>query len=164
MLLQTRCQAAVPGKCYKQHNLPVPSIRWQTRARHATLQLSALDERCAAATTAETTQNLSAWLPAFAISGASSVLTLLYASAALADDGLAYDPTEGSEFFKNVAGAAYVVLVTFFAYRVLTRRADKARTEVRHLQWTAHNKVLAQWRKLTPWIAVAEAGGTRFQG
>jgi hypothetical protein len=150
MLLQTRCRVATPGQRHSQYNLPVPSIRWQTRARHGTLPLSALDERCAAATQAETTHNLSSWLPAFAIPGASSVLTLFYASAALADDGLAYDPTEGSEFFKNVAGAAYVVLVAFFAYRVLTRRADKARTEVRRLQSTPQSKVLAHSINLTP--------------
>jgi hypothetical protein len=62
---------------------------------------------------------------------AASMLALLCADAAAAADGLAYDPTDGSEFFKNVAGAAYVALVSFFAYRVLTRRAKKARTEVR---------------------------------
>ena len=68
-----------------------------------------------------------AWLPAAATA---ALATLLDAHAAAAEEGLAYDPTEGSEFFKNVAGAAYVALVAFFAFRVLTRRAKKARTEV----------------------------------
>jgi hypothetical protein len=132
MLLQARCRAACTPTRHNQCNPLLPSIRCQTGVRHATLPLSALDERCRTAATAAKPTCTDSWLPALALPGASSVLTLLYASAAMADDGLAYDPTEGSEFFKNVAGGAYVVLVVFFAYRVLSRRAVKARTEVRH--------------------------------
>ena len=37
-----------------------------------------------------------------------------------------YDPTAGSDFLRNVAGAAYVVLLVVFAFRLLRRRADFA--------------------------------------
>ena len=37
-----------------------------------------------------------------------------------------YDPSAGSEFLRNVAGAAYVVLLVIFAFRLLRRRADFA--------------------------------------
>jgi len=37
-----------------------------------------------------------------------------------------YDPSAGSDFLRNVAGAAYVVLLVVFAFRLLRRRADFA--------------------------------------
>lgn len=37
-----------------------------------------------------------------------------------------YDPSAGSDFLRNVAGAAYVVLLVIFAFRLLRRRADFA--------------------------------------
>lgn len=47
---------------------------------------------------------------------------------ALAADPVAYDPAAGSDVLKNVAGVAYVVLLVVFAFRLLRRRADTART------------------------------------
>lgn len=37
-----------------------------------------------------------------------------------------YDPSAVSDFLRNVAGAAYVVLLVIFAFRLLRRRADFA--------------------------------------
>ena len=55
--------------------------------------------------------------------------------AAWADDlpaaaGITYNGAAGEDFLKNAAGAAYVVLVGFFLYRVLARRAKRAREQV----------------------------------
>jgi hypothetical protein len=50
--------------------------------------------------------------------------------AAMAADGLAYDPSGGSEFFQNLAGVGYIILVAVFLFRVLTRRAKRAREQV----------------------------------
>lgn len=45
-----------------------------------------------------------------------------------ADMGL-YDPSNGKEFLVNAAGAGYVMLVTYFLYRVLTKRARRFKEE-----------------------------------
>lgn len=55
---------------------------------------------------------------------------LLAEGAFAADDGLSYNPTGGEEFIKNLAGGAYIFLVAVFLYRVLTRRAKRAREQV----------------------------------
>jgi len=54
--------------------------------------------------------------------------TLAPALAAAAADAPSYDATAGSDFLKNVAGAAYVVLLVVFAFRLLRRRATTATT------------------------------------
>jgi hypothetical protein len=77
---------------------------------------------------------------------------LLSTSEALAaTDGVAYNNAAGEDFIKNVAGTAYVILVGFFLYRVLTRRAKRAKEQVVHedgmqfalllpLETTTHNE------------------------
>jgi hypothetical protein len=55
---------------------------------------------------------------------------LLPANEVLAADGVAYNNAAGEEFIKNVAGTGYVILVGFFLYRVLTRRAKRAKEQV----------------------------------
>ena len=65
--------------------------------------------------------------------GAAMLGFFLSALAASADEAatalpakIPYDPSAGSEFLRNVAGAAYVVLLVIFAFRLLRRRADFA--------------------------------------
>lgn len=57
------------------------------------------------------------------------------ADAAAAPVNLAYDPSGGSESIKNFGGIAYVLLVAAFLYKVLGRRAQRARVEVSALEW-----------------------------
>jgi hypothetical protein len=49
--------------------------------------------------------------------------------AASDDSGVAYDPSGGEGLVKTVSGALYVGLVSFFLWRVLGRRARRARQE-----------------------------------
>ncbi len=49
---------------------------------------------------------------------------------ALADIDAKYDPTQGSESVKTIAGVFYAGLLAVFAFRLLTRRARKFREEV----------------------------------
>jgi hypothetical protein len=63
-----------------------------------------------------------------------TTLSLCLADASLAmeqgSSGLTYNPTGGEEFFKNLAGVAYIILVAVFLFRVFTRRAKRAREQV----------------------------------
>ncbi|EIE21091.1 hypothetical protein COCSUDRAFT_33788 [Coccomyxa subellipsoidea C-169] len=54
---------------------------------------------------------------------------LLAAGPAIAEDGLKYEPGAGADVVKQVAGAAYVVLLAVFAVRLLTKRAKFATEE-----------------------------------
>ncbi len=47
-----------------------------------------------------------------------------------ATSAVTYNNADGGDFIKNVAGAAYVLLVGWFLWRVLRRRAKRAREEV----------------------------------
>jgi len=42
----------------------------------------------------------------------------------------AYNPAEGEEVIKNVAGGAYLILVLIFFYRLLRKRAYTGTTQV----------------------------------
>ena len=55
--------------------------------------------------------------------------TLAHPLAAFAEETVAYDPASGSDFLKNVAGAAYVVLLVVFAARLLRKRATTATSQ-----------------------------------
>lgn len=55
--------------------------------------------------------------------------TLTAVGQALADEGLKYDPSSGADTVKNVAGAAYAVLLAVFALRLLNKRAKFATEE-----------------------------------
>jgi hypothetical protein len=63
---------------------------------------------------------------------------LLLASAlpvppALAEEGLTYDSSRGEGIVKTLSGTLYIGLLLYFLFKVLNRRARKAREEVRHL-------------------------------
>lgn len=55
--------------------------------------------------------------------------TLATPLAAAAADKVAYDAAAGSDFLKNAAGAAYVVLLVVFAARLLRKRATTATSQ-----------------------------------
>jgi hypothetical protein len=50
----------------------------------------------------------------------------------MAEDAM-YSAAAQSEFLTNLAGVGYIILVGFFLYRVLTRRAKRFREEVRNI-------------------------------
>lgn len=58
---------------------------------------------------------------------------LLVCEPAIADVEAKYNPTQGSESVKSIAGVFYAGLLAVFAFRLLTRRAKKFREEVRCL-------------------------------
>jgi hypothetical protein len=51
------------------------------------------------------------------------------AAAAAEEVAVRYEGAAGGEFVKNLSGAFYVLLVAYFGYRVLTRRAKRATTD-----------------------------------
>lgn len=50
---------------------------------------------------------------------------------ALAEEGLKYDSSRGEGIVKTLSGALYIGLLLYFLFKVLNRRARKAREEVR---------------------------------
>lgn len=44
-------------------------------------------------------------------------------------DGSTYNPEQGSETFKNIAGVGYIILVVFYFFWLLKKRAERATTE-----------------------------------
>lgn len=68
-------------------------------------------------------------LLALAATCASAALPAPLLAAATAPPAADYDPTAGSDVLKNVAGAAYVVLIIVFAVRLLRRRAATATSQ-----------------------------------
>lgn len=73
---------------------------------------------------------------------------------ALADVGAKYDPSQGSESVKNIAGVFYAGLLAIFAFRLLTRRAKKFREEVSHPGLSGrimHLLEILQACSLPPW-------------
>lgn len=65
------------------------------------------------------------FLSALAASAAEEAVAAAATTAALPAK-IPYDPSAGSDFLRNVAGVAYVVLLVVFAFRLLRRRADFA--------------------------------------
>lgn len=55
--------------------------------------------------------------------------TMALAPAALAADGVVYNPQDGAETLKTVAGVAYIGLVIFYFVRLFQKRADKFTSE-----------------------------------
>ncbi|KAJ9510635.1 hypothetical protein QJQ45_027553 [Haematococcus lacustris] len=72
---------------------------------------------------------LSSWLP---VPCATWVLASSGAALVADSTGLTYNPAGGEDFIKNAAGVAYILLVSVFLYRVLTRRAQRAKEQVTH--------------------------------
>ena len=66
--------------------------------------------------------------------GEGAILTLLPfllgCGPVLADAEAKYNPTQGSESVKTIAGVFYAGLLAVFAFRLLTRRARKFKEEV----------------------------------
>jgi len=91
-------------------------------AAHEDSASAAHEDSAPASTSSSSSLSL---LAALASTAATSLLTALPAAAA-GGGGLSYDPASGSDFLKNVAGVAYVVLLVIFAGRLLTRRASTA--------------------------------------
>ena len=57
---------------------------------------------------------------------ASLVLTsMLFPADAISAETIIYNPSAGSAFLVNAAGGGYVLLLSYFLYRVLTRRAER---------------------------------------
>ena len=52
----------------------------------------------------------------------------------------AYSPAEGEQVLKNVAGAAYIILVCFFFYRLIKKRAYTGVTQVSQPSLTPQNE------------------------
>ena len=79
---------------------------------------------------------LDAPIPTFNFSGPAfstlcAILTsLTIAPAALAAEGIIYNPQEGAETLKTLAGVAYIILVIVYFVRLFKKRADRA-TSVR---------------------------------
>ncbi|GFH23614.1 uncharacterized protein HaLaN_21250, partial [Haematococcus lacustris] len=69
---------------------------------------------------------LSSWLP---VPCATWVLASSGAALLADSTGLTYNPAGGEDFIKNAAGVAYILLVSVFLYRVLTRRAQRAKEQ-----------------------------------
>jgi hypothetical protein len=59
------------------------------------------------------------------------LVSALPAGPALAEEGVAYNATQGEGIVKTISGVAYIGLLLYFLTRVLNRRARKAREEVR---------------------------------
>jgi len=59
------------------------------------------------------------------------LVSALPVPAAVAEEGLKYDSSRGEGIVKTLSGALYIGLLLYFLFRVLNRRARKAREEVR---------------------------------
>jgi hypothetical protein len=76
----------------------------------------------------------------------SSYISASKAWAVAEANDVTYNAAEASDFLKNAAGCAYVLLVGIFLYRVLSRRARRAREEV---MVTQPDSTYMAWTSLT---------------
>jgi hypothetical protein len=67
--------------------------------------------------------------PALSVILSTVVSALALAPSALAMDAVAYNPQDGAETLKTVAGVAYIGLVIFYFIRLFKKRADKFTSE-----------------------------------
>ncbi|KAL4534899.1 hypothetical protein Ndes2526A_g05764 [Nannochloris sp. 'desiccata'] len=67
--------------------------------------------------------------PALSVLFSTLISTLAYAPASLAMDAVVYNPQDGAETLKTVAGIAYIGLVIFYFIRLFQKRADKFTSE-----------------------------------
>lgn len=58
------------------------------------------------------------------------LVSALPVPSALAEEGLKYDSSRGEGIVKTLSGALYIGLLLYFLFKVLNRRARKAREEV----------------------------------
>eukprot|EP00882_Tetradesmus_deserticola_P029819 GHRQ01033435.1.p1 GENE.GHRQ01033435.1~~GHRQ01033435.1.p1 ORF type:complete len:206 (+),score=29.72 GHRQ01033435.1:48-665(+) len=70
------------------------------------------------------------------------------AGPALAEEGVAYNATQGEGIVKTISGAAYIGLLLYFLTRVLNRRARKAREE----RLAGQGPVTTVFTKLVSWL------------
>ncbi|KAJ9510497.1 hypothetical protein QJQ45_015966 [Haematococcus lacustris] len=102
------------------------AIRSAWSVRIATAHKAALLRRRRPTQAALDSCQLSSWLP---VPCATWVLASSGAALVADSTGLTYNPAGGEDFIKNAAGVAYILLVSVFLYRVLTRRAQRAKEQ-----------------------------------
>ena len=108
------------GSCKAVGRVGVPHAPQEARGAPATLEAGCWHLLPGLLGTAET-----------GAAAALAALLLLGAPAAAAESGIAYDPGAGGDLLKNLAGAAYLLLVAVFLARLLRRRTNSSLSQVR---------------------------------
>ena len=107
------------SSCNAAGRVGVPHAPQAARRAPAMLEASCLHLLPGLLSTAET-----------GLATALAALLLLSAPAAAAESGIAYDPGAGGDLLKNLAGAAYLLLVAVFLARLLRRRTNSSLSQV----------------------------------